>query len=61
MIGGEIFIAGSHEGLGNNAQEVSLTDQDRGRLKELLGRYGIDVDVERFKKVSPIKVRPFYG
>lgn len=61
IIRGEIFIAGKYKSLGNNAQEVSLTDQDKEKLKTLLGRYGINVDVEKFKKIVPVKVRPFYG
>ena len=61
IVGGEIFIAGECKGLGNNAQEVSLTDQDREKLKALLGKYGINTNVEGFRKIIPIKLRPFYG
>ena len=61
MIRGEIFIAGGYKSLGNNAQEGGLTERDEERLRALLSRYDINVSVERFRKITPVKVRPFYG
>ncbi len=61
MIRGEIFVGGTYKSLGNNAKEVELTDEDRKKLEELLKKYGITADVSKFKKIVPIKLRPFYG
>ena len=61
MIRGEIFIGGSYKSLGNNAKEEPLTTEDKEKLKTLLSKYGIEADVEKFKKIVPISVRPFYG
>jgi len=61
MIRGEIFIGGNYKSLGHNAQEKSLTDEDKEKLKTLFAKYGIEADVSKFRKIVPIKVRPFYG
>ena len=61
MIRGEIFIGGNYKNLGNNAKEEPLTTEDKEKLKTLLSKYGIEADVEKFKKIVPISVRPFYG
>ncbi len=61
MIRGEIFLGGSYKSLGNNAKEVSLSDEDKKKLSELLSKYGLEADVSKFKKIVPVSSRPFYG
>jgi len=61
MSRGEIFIGELYKSLGNNAKEETLTPEDKERLKTLLSKYGVEANVERFKKIVPITLRPFYG
>ena len=61
MIRGTIYIGGKYESLGNNAKEETLTDEDKKFLKDILAKYDITVDVEKFRKIVPITTRPFYG
>ena len=60
MVRGEIFVK-EHGGLGNNARETSLTNRDRKKLENLLKTYGIECNLEKFKKIVPVKLRPFYS
>lgn len=61
MIGGKIYIAGAYETLGRNAREEPLNREEKRRLEELLKRYGLEGDAEKFRKIVPVSTRPFYG
>ena len=61
MIRGEIYVGGSYKSLGHNAVETTLSEEDKKWLKETLSKYGIEVDVNKFKKIVPKSKRPFYG
>ena len=54
MIRGEIFLCGEAESLGSNSKYTDPTEGDLDFLRELLGKYGMEAEVEKFKKVVPI-------
>lgn len=54
MIQGAIFLCGEAESLGSNSKYADLTDEDLDFLQELVGKYGLKADLEKFKKVVPI-------
>lgn len=68
MHGGKMFIRGQVEPhqLGAEVGEVELTDEDRGRLKEIVAEYGrlfaVDVaalEPDDFTKYEPVTHRPY--
>ncbi len=61
MIRGCIYLGGNAKSLGENARYAEMTRDDKNKLTSLLEKYGIDADLEKFKKVVPISDRPFYG
>jgi len=46
------YVGGAIHGLGADAREETMTDQDRAAVRSLLDQAGMDQDVGRFKKVA---------
>jgi methylamine---glutamate N-methyltransferase subunit B len=64
IIRGAIYVRGNIKSLGKNAKVEKLTNEDENELKELLPKYGFDLeenDYNSFKKIVPRSNRPFYG
>ncbi len=60
MIGGTIYVGGAYK-TGTNAEIREMDDEDRKKLKEIFDLYKIDADINKFTKIEPKKLRPFYG
>ncbi|HIH62442.1 MAG TPA: tributyrin esterase [Methanobacteriales archaeon] len=60
IIGGNIYVAGDFE-TGTNAKISQLEKEDTLKLSKLFYEYGIEAEVEEFKKIHRKKLRPFYG
>lgn len=62
IIGGAIYFAGGCESLGKNAKiEEDVGDEEAGELEKTLKKYGIKKKAEDFRKITPVKLRPFYS
>jgi methylamine---glutamate N-methyltransferase subunit B len=51
MYAGEIYVGGRISGLGNDAVEREMSDDDRGRLAGLLAEHGLPGPADRFTKI----------
>ncbi len=60
FIRGSIFVGGKWQSLGNNCKEVPMESEDIRRLEEYFNKYDISANPEKFKKLVPISVKPFY-
>ncbi|MCL6451183.1 MAG: hypothetical protein K6T75_07830 [Acetobacteraceae bacterium] len=61
IIAGRMYVGGKIASLGHNATVVPLDADDESRLASYFKAYGIQKDPAGFKKVAPLKVRPFYS
>ena len=64
IIRGAIYVRGSIKSLGKNAKVEELDHEDKKELKELLPKYGFNLEDDEynsFKKIVPRSNRPFYG
>ncbi|WP_414468518.1 tributyrin esterase [Methanobacterium sp. ACI-7] len=60
MIGGTIYVGGDYKA-GTNAEIRQMDAEDKQKLKEIFDAYKIEADIQKFTKIQPKKLRPFYG
>ncbi|MDI6643426.1 MAG: GXGXG domain-containing protein [Methanobacteriaceae archaeon] len=64
IIRGAIYVLGNIKSLGKNAKVVGIDPEDEKELKELLPKYGFQINQQeynKFRKIIPLSKRPFYG
>lgn len=61
IIGGKIYFGGDYQSLGKNAKVDELNDDEIQELVEIFSIYDIKRSPEEFRKLIPIKNRPFYS
>lgn len=59
MVGGEIYVGGTYKSLGNNANVLEASEEEKELINDILGRYGIK-GKESYFKIVPKSKRPVY-
>jgi len=57
---GNIYVSGKWLSLGHNTKEEQMKSEDVRKLTRLFKENDVDADPNRFRKIVPVSIKPFY-